>query len=94
MQHESFVLLKNQNNVLPLKKTGTIALIGPLADAKENMPGTWSVAADFSKAISVLAGLKEVVGSNAKILYAKGSNLDADSLFEERGTHVWKIIET
>ena len=81
---QSFVLLKNNGNVLPLKKTGTIALIGPLADAKENMPGTWSVAADFSKAISVLAGLQAAVGSNAKILYAKGSNLDADSLFEER----------
>ena len=80
----SFVLLKNQGNVLPLKKTGTIALIGPLADAKENMPGTWSVAADFSKATSLLSGLQAAVGSNAKIVYAKGSNLDADSLFELR----------
>src|SRR5918993_2962120 len=81
---QSFVLLKNQGNVLPIKKTGTIALIGPLADAKENMPGTWSVAADFSRPVSVLAGLQTAVGSNAKILYAKGSNLDADSAFEER----------
>ncbi len=79
---QSFVLLKNNNNILPLKKSGTIALIGPLADAKENMTGTWSVAADFSKAISVLEGLKNVVGTNAKVVYAKGSNLDADSLFE------------
>jgi beta-glucosidase len=81
---QTFVLLKNNNNILPLKKSGTIALIGPLADAKENMPGTWSVAADFSKPITVLAGLQQAVGSNAKILFAKGSNLDADSLFEER----------
>ncbi|MEP7144645.1 MAG: beta-glucosidase BglX [Ferruginibacter sp.] len=81
---QSFVLLKNANHLLPLKKSGTIALIGPLADAKENMPGTWSVAADFSKAITVLAGLQAAVGSNAKILFAKGSNLDADSVFEER----------
>src|SRR6185437_6029675 len=58
---QSFVLLKN-NNVLPLKKSGTIALIGPLADNRENMPGTWSVAADFSKAVSVLDGLKNVAG--------------------------------
>ena len=71
---DCFVLLKNQNNILPLKKSGTIALVGPLADAKENMPGTWSVAADFSKAISVLQGLNETVGNNAKLLYAKGSN--------------------
>jgi beta-glucosidase len=81
---QSFVLLKNQNNVLPLKKSGTIALIGPLADNKENMPGTWSVAADFSKATSLYTGLKEVVGDKAKILLARGSNLDQDSLFEER----------
>ena len=89
---QSFVLLKNKGNVLPLKKTGTIALIGPLADAKENMPGTWSVAANFSKAISLLSGLQTAVGNNAKILYAKGSNLDADSLFEERGTMFGKSL--
>ncbi|MBN8673869.1 MAG: beta-glucosidase BglX [Chitinophagales bacterium] len=81
---QSFVLLKNQNNVLPLKKSGTIALIGPLADNKENMPGTWSVAANFDKATSVLTGLREVVGDKVKILHARGSNLDEDSLFEER----------
>jgi beta-glucosidase len=81
---QSFVLLKNAGNVLPLKKSGTVALIGPLADNKENMPGTWSVAADFSKATSLLAGMKEVLGSQVNILHARGSNLDEDSLFEER----------
>ena len=81
---DCFVLLKNQNNILPLKKSGTIALVGPLADNKENMPGTWSVAANFSKSISVLQGLQDVVGNNVKIIYAKGSNLDGDSLFEQR----------
>src|SRR5213592_535286 len=77
---DCFVLLKNNPSpggsgagLLPLKKSGTIALIGPLADAKENMPGTWSVAADFSKAISLLQGLKEKVGGTVKILHAKGS---------------------
>ena len=81
---QSFVLLKNQNHLLPLQKTGTIALVGPLANSKENMPGTWSVAANFSKATSVLAGLQETVGNQVKIIYAKGSNLDADSAFEVR----------
>jgi beta-glucosidase len=89
---ESFVLLRNQGNVLPLKKSGTIALIGPLADARENMPGTWSVATDFTKPITVLAGLKNAVGSNATILYAKGSNLDADSALEERATMFGKSL--
>ncbi len=81
---QSFVLLKNDNNVLPIKKTSTIALIGPLADAKENMTGTWSVAADFSKSISLLSGLQNATGGNAKILYALGANLSQDSLFELR----------
>ncbi|MEO7311853.1 MAG: beta-glucosidase BglX [Chitinophagaceae bacterium] len=81
---QSFVLLKNAGNILPLKKAGTIALVGPLADNKENMSGTWSVAAKFSNAISVLAGMKEAVGDQAKIVYAKGSNLDADLAFEQR----------
>lgn len=89
---QSFVLLKNQNNVLPIRKGGTIALIGPLADAKENMPGTWSVAADFSKATSVLAGLKSVAGSNAKILYAKGSNLVEDTTYEKNATMFGKSL--
>jgi beta-glucosidase len=81
---QTFVLLKNQGNLLPLKKSGTIALIGPMADNKQNMPGTWSVAANFEKATSLFAGLQEVVGNQVKILQARGSNLDADSLFEER----------
>ena len=90
---DCFVLLKNQNNTLPLKKSGTIAVIGPLADSKENMPGTWSVAANFSKATSLLSGLKEVAGNNTKILYAKGSNLDADPAFEQRATMFGKTLQ-
>ena len=81
---QSFVLLKNNNNILPLKKAGTIALIGPLGNNKENMPGTWSVAANFAKATSLYDGLQSVLGSNAKLIYAKGSFLDDDSLFEQR----------
>lgn len=90
---ESFVLLKNERQVLPLKKSGTIALIGPLADATENMTGTWSVAANHSKAISVIRGITDVVGNQAKILYAKGSNLDADSLIEQRATMFGKALK-
>ncbi len=81
---ESFVLLKNQNNLLPLKKSTKIALIGPLANAKENMAGTWAVATDYSASISLLAGLRSAVGNADNILYAKGSNVDQDSLFEKR----------
>jgi beta-glucosidase len=90
---ESFVLLKNERNILPLKKSGTIALIGPLADTKENMPGTWSVAADFSKATSLLTGLKEVAGTNVNIQTALGANLDEDSLFVQRATMFGKTLK-
>jgi len=89
---DCFVLLKNQNNILPLKKGGTIAVVGPLAENKENMPGTWSVAADFSKAISLVEGLKAVAGDKVKIIYAKGSNLDADAAFEERAGMFGKAL--
>ncbi len=89
---QSFVLLKNNNNILPLKKSGTIALIGPLADAQNNMTGTWSVAADNSKSISLLQGLKNVAGSGVNILYAMGSNLSSDSLFNERAQMFGKSL--
>ena len=81
---QSFVLLKNQGNLLPLKKKGTIALVGPLADNRENMTGTWSVAADHSQSISILDGLKAAAGQDLRILTARGSNLDYDSLYEAR----------
>lgn len=81
---KTFVLLKNKQQLLPLKKKGTIALIGPLADNKENMLGTWSVAADFSQGISLRTGLKNVAGDQVKLLYAKGANIFEDSLLEDR----------
>lgn len=82
---ESFVLLKNEANVLPLKKTGTIAVVGPLANTRSNMPGTWSVAAVLDKPATVVEGIKAVAGS-ANVLYAKGSNLMSDAAYEERAT--------
>lgn len=89
---QSLVLLKNNSSILPLKKSGTIALIGPLADAKENMSGTWSVATKFENSISLLAGIKEVAGNYTKIIYAKGSNLDDDALLEEKATMFGKTL--
>jgi len=73
------VLLKNNHQTLPLKKSGTIALIGPLANNKSNMLGTWAVSGDAQLSIPVLEGVKNAVGSNATILYAKGANLTDDS---------------
>lgn len=83
---ESFVLLKNKNNTLPISKSKTIAVIGPLANTRSNMPGTWSVAVDLDVPATVVEGLKSVAGDKAKILYAKGSNLTSDSLLEANST--------
>jgi len=89
---ESMVLLKNEDQLLPLKKSGTIALIGPLAKAANNMAGTWSVATDQEKSNSVFDGLKEVIGDKATMLYAKGSNIDYDLELEQRATMFGKGI--
>jgi len=81
---ESLVLLKNENDLLPLQSNGTIAVIGPLVNNAVNMPGTWSVAADFEKSISLVEGIKNVVGNQANILHAKGANIYRDSLLEAK----------
>ena len=89
---ESFVLLKNDksgssaNPTLPLKKEGTVAVIGPLANTRSNMPGTWSVAARLNDYPSVYEGLKEMMAGKVNITYAKGSNLISDAAYEERAT--------
>ena len=75
----SFVLLKNNNQALPLKKSGTIALIGPLANDKSNMLGTWAVSGNADLSIPVLDGIKNVGGTNVNILYAKGANIADDT---------------
>ncbi|WP_010520001.1 beta-glucosidase BglX [Croceivirga radicis] len=88
---ESMVLLKNEG-LLPLKKSGSIALIGPLANTPHNMAGTWSVATQQEKSISVLEGLKEVAGEAVTINYAKGSNVAYDEAYEKRITMFGKEI--
>lgn len=81
---QSMVLLKNEGSLLPLKKNGTIALVGPLADNRVNMSGTWSVAANFDQAISIKEGLEQVGGDQIKIRYAKGANVYGDPELEAR----------
>ena len=93
---ESFVLLKNGSikqhpgslpePLLPLKKEGTVAVIGPLGNTRSNMPGTWSVAARLNDYPSLYEGLKEMMSGKVNITYAKGSNLIGDAAYEERAT--------
>ncbi len=80
----SFVLLKNDKNLLPLKKDRNIALIGPLANNKNNMLGTWAVSGDPQLSITVLEGLKNATGNNSNIHYAKGANISDDPEFAQK----------
>lgn len=80
----TFVLLKNNNQVLPLKRSGTIALIGPLANDKNNMLGTWAVAGNPQLSVPVLEGMKKVGGSSVNFLYAKGANISDDTTFAKK----------
>jgi len=81
---QSMVLLKNDKQLLPLKTKGTIALIGPLADNRREMIGTWSAAGDWNKAVSVKEGILSQAGNSVKVLTAKGCNLLTDRAFLEQ----------
>ncbi len=76
---ETFVLLKNQDNLLPLKREGKIALIGPLADTRANMAGTWCVAYTPDKYSTLKEGFERALKGKAELLYAQGCNLMADA---------------
>lgn len=80
---ETFVLLKNENHLLPLEEKGKIALIGPMADARNNMCGMWSMTCTPSRHGTLLEGIRSAVGDKAEILYAKGSNVYYDAEIEK-----------
>ena len=86
MATETFVLLQNKDNVLPLKRTGKIALVGPLANTSANMPGTWSVAAAYDRYSSLLDAMRRAVGDKAEVMYAKGCNICYDADLEKNST--------
>lgn len=75
---QSCVLLKNDNAALPLKRAGTIALIGPLANDKRNIPGMWAGNTNIDACVSIMDGLVQSSGGKANILYAKGANITDD----------------
>ncbi|MCH7406430.1 beta-glucosidase BglX [Belliella aquatica] len=81
---QSLVLLKNEGDILPLQKKGTIALIGPMADNRENMAGTWSVAGRFAESVSLKDGLEKALGDQANIILARGANVVPDAEYEAR----------
>ena len=79
----SIVLLKNKNNLLPLRKDTKVAIIGPLAHSRRNMLGTWSVSGDHSLPLTVLEAFHNHIDSNL-ISYAKGSNISDNIDFAKR----------
>lgn len=92
---ESIVLLKNDDDLLPLKKAGTIAVIGPLADDQRDMIGPWSGAGDWHKAVSILEGIKSAAGNQAVILYSKGANITEDtSMLRQLNSNGGDIVQS
>ena len=82
---ETFVLLKNEGNILPLKKEGKIALIGPLADTRNNIAGTWSVAQVPSKYTTIKEAMEHALAGKATLLYAQGSNIWRNQELQQNG---------
>ncbi len=87
------VLLKNNQQLLPLQKTGTIALVGPLANNQRNMLGTWVVAGDWTKSVPVMEGIKNVAGNGVNIVYAKGANISDDPMMVKNANALGVEIE-
>jgi beta-glucosidase len=75
----SMVLLRNENQLLPLKKNiSSIAVIGPLADSPQDTEGSWTVSREGSQAVTVLQGIRNKLGSGVRIEYAKGPDIKRD----------------
>jgi beta-glucosidase len=79
---ESMVLLKNQDNILPLKKEGTIAIIGEFAK-KPRYQGGGSSHVNPTKLDNALEEIEKLVQGKAKIIYEEGYNLDNDEMNQE-----------
>ena len=82
---QTFVLLKNDNQLLPLKKEGCVALIGPLADTRNNMAGTWAVAQTPDRYATLRESMAKALEGKAKLLYAQGSNVWYDEQLQKNG---------
>lgn len=74
----SLVLLKNQNETLPLKKDAKIALVGPLAKAPIDMMGSWAAAGRPAQSVTLFDGMNLLIGDKANLIYARGANITGD----------------
>ena len=91
------VLLRDENNLLPLNKSAykKIAVIGPLADSQIDTIGSWTFQEDLPETVTVLAGLRNKLGSQAEISYAQGAQISRkfpsmfDAIFHAKRQPVW-----
>ncbi len=93
----SAVLLRNQDGLLPLKKSvASIALIGPLADSKPDIMGSWSLAGHPQDSVTVLEGLRKKMGQGVTINYAKGVEIDRvqPSIFDDQFASPKPVLKT
>jgi len=80
VSRKSIVLLKNETNVLPLNKNlKRVAVIGPLAEARNELIGSWSAAGDWKKSVTLLEGIRAAAPSSMQVVYEKGCNINDDS---------------
>ena len=75
---KSMVLLENRNRTLPLKKAGTVAVIGPLADSQIDMMGSWSAAGVARQSVTLLQGMRDALAGKGQVTYARGVNITDD----------------
>lgn len=83
---KSMVLLRNEGNLLPLSdKTKSIAIIGPLADSKKDMMGSWSKSGDPKDVVTFLESIQKQYGKNFRISSARGCNINDEdrTLFKQ-----------
>jgi beta-glucosidase len=73
------VLLENRNQTLPLRKSGKVAVIGPLADAQIDILGSWSAAGKPRQSVSLLQGMRDALAGKGEVIYARGANVTDDA---------------
>ncbi len=87
---KSIVLLKNENDILPLKKDIKIALVGPFADNKQEMFSHWSFRGDTEHVVTMLEGIKK---QNSNVSYAEGTQVTNDSIFLKKSRRIFDMEE-
>ncbi len=88
----SMVLLKNENNLLPLKTSGKIALIGPFVKNKRDLIGNWSGAGNWTQAKNLWDAVQSRTAGKATISYAMGANVTDDTLLIQK-MHIQEFID-